>query len=103
VHSNGTERGDKRDRLFAEPSAPAVSAPTASYDLPDDLALAWLAVERPIGPYPELTERAGVWVVAVALGSFEQAWAAIRAATEAGRLGTGARVVPTDTHRLPKA
>ena len=37
------------------------------------------------------------------MGSFERAWAAIRAATEAGHLGTGARVVPTDTHRLPKA
>jgi hypothetical protein len=87
--------------LFAEPPPPAAPAPPA--DLPDDLALAWLHIERPPGAYPDLTERAGVWIVAVGLGSFEHAWAAIRAATEAGVLGPRARVVPADRDRLPKA
>jgi Domain of unknown function (DUF1917) len=87
--------------LFAEPPPPA--APAAPADLPDDLALDWLHVERPLGAYPDLTKRAGVWIVAVGLGSFEQAWAAIRAATEAGVLGPRAQVVPAGTYRLPKA
>jgi Bles03-like protein len=86
--------------LFADPLPPTAPAPA---DLPDDLALAWLQVERPPGAYPDLTERAGVWIVAVGLGSFEHAWAAIRAATEAGALGPRARVVPAGTYRLPKA
>jgi hypothetical protein len=68
-----------------------------------DLALARIAVERPTWPYPQLTERAGVWIVAVALGSFERVWSAIRAATEAGHLGPSARVVEASTYRLPKA
>jgi hypothetical protein len=87
--------------LFAEPPPPA--APAAPADLPDDLALDWLYVERQPGAYPDLTERAGVWVVAVGLGSFEQAWAAIRATTEAGLLGPRAQVVPAARDRLPKA
>jgi len=87
--------------LFAEDAVPTQVAPPP--DLPDDLMLAWLHIDRPAGPYPELTERAGVWVVAVALGSFERAWAAIRAATEAGVLGPHARVVPASAYRLPKA
>jgi len=87
--------------LFADPLPPAAPAPPA--DLPDDLALAWLQVERPPGAYPDLTERAGVWIVAVGLGNFEHAWAAIRAATEAGQLGPRARVVPAARYRLPKA
>ena len=68
--------------LFAPPSEPPPPSPAT--DLPDDLALEWLQVERPPGPYPNLTERTGVWIVAIALGSFERAWTAIRAATEAG-------------------
>lgn len=87
--------------LFADPLPPTAPAPPA--DLPDDLAIAWLHIERPPGAYPGLTERAGVWIVAIGLGSFEQAWAAIRAATEAGALGPRARVVPAGTYRLPKA
>jgi Bles03-like protein len=87
--------------LFAEP--PPLAAPAPPADLPDDLALAWLQVERPPGAYPDLTEHAGVWIVAVGLGSFEQAWAAIRAATEAGLLGPRAQVVPAARERLPKA
>ena len=87
--------------LFAPPIEPP--APEKAADLPDDLALEWLQVERPPGPDLDLTERAGVWIVAVALGSFEHAWAAIRAATAAGQLGPRARVVPAGTYRLPKA
>jgi hypothetical protein len=86
--------------LFADtPSAPP---PSPAAELADDLALAWLHVERDPGDYPNLTERTGVWIVAVGLGSFEHAWAAIRAATEAGLLGPRARVVPVGTYRLPK-
>ena len=86
--------------LFAPPFEPPPPSPAT--DLPDDLALEWLQVERPPGPYPDLTERAGVWIVAIALGSFEQAWTAIRAATEAGQLGPHARVAPASPYRLPK-
>ena len=87
--------------LFAEPLPPAAPAPPA--DLPDELPIAWLQIERLPGAYPDLTERAGMWIVAVGLGSFEQAWAAVRAATEAGVLGPRARVVPAAHYRLPKA
>jgi Domain of unknown function (DUF1917) len=87
--------------LFAPPIEPLPPSQTA--DIPDDLALEWLQVERPPGPDPDLTERTGVWIVAIALGSFEQAWTIIRAATKAGQLGPHARVAPVGTYRLPKA
>jgi hypothetical protein len=86
--------------LFA-PQA-AVPAPPPEY-VPDDLALAWLAVERPPGPDPAATERAGVWIVVAALESFERTWSAIRKATEAGQLGPSARVVPARSYQLPRA
>ena len=87
--------------LFAAPEETPPPAPAA--DLPDDLALEWLRAERPPGPYPDPTKRAGIWIVAIALGSFEHAWAAIRAATQAGQLGPLARVAPASPYRLPKA
>jgi hypothetical protein len=87
--------------LFAEPVEPPPPSPAAN--LPDDLALGWLQVERAAGPYPESTDRAGVWIVAIALGNFEHAWAKIRVATAGGQLGPRAQVAPASPYRLPKA
>ena len=64
----------------------------SSEPIADDLAAAWLAVEREAGDEPVLTEHAGVWLVAIGLSSFERAWAAIRSATAGGQLGPSARV-----------
>ena len=88
--------------LFApEPAALASSA--SPEPIADDLAAAWLQVEREPGDYPALTVHAGVWLVAIGLSSFERAWAAIRSATAAGQLGPGARVVSARTYQLPRA
>ena len=63
--------------LFApEPTPPA--SPASPEPIADDLAAAWLQVEREAGDYPALTQHAGVWLVAIGLESFERAWAAIR-------------------------
>jgi hypothetical protein len=85
--------------LFAD--TPSVPLPAPATD-PNDLTQKWLHVERGPRDYPAATERAGVWLVAVALAGFEHTWAAIRAATQAGLLGPRARVVPVGTYRLPK-
>jgi len=88
--------------LFApEPAVPA--SPASVEPIGDDLAAAWLAVEREAGDYPALTVHAGVWLVAIGLESFERAWAAIRAATAAGQLGPSARVVSAGSYQLPRA
>lgn len=88
--------------LFApEPTAPA--SPAASEPITDDLAAAWLAVEREAGDYPALTVHAGVWLVAIGLESFERVWAAIRSATAEGQLGPGARAVSARNYQLPRA
>src|SRR5215210_7735431 len=62
--------------LFAAPEE--APPPPPADDLPNDLALEWLRAERQPGSYPALTKRAGIWIVAIALGSFEHAWVAIR-------------------------
>lgn len=88
--------------LFApEPDSPAPSP--SPKPIADDLAAAWLSVERESGGYPALTEHAGVWLVAIGLESFERAWAAIRSATAAGQLGPSARVVSARAYQLPRA
>jgi hypothetical protein len=88
--------------LFApEPASPA--SPVSPEPIGDELAMAWLTVEREAGDYPALTEYAGVWLVAIGLESFERAWAAIRSATAGGQLGPSARVVSARAYQLPRA
>jgi len=102
--SDEEQRQGECDRCYDLFAPEAATAPAlAPEHVPDDLGLAWLAVERPPGPFPPPTERAGAWLVVATLGSFERTWSSIRKATEAGQLGPSARVVAAGTYRLPKA
>ena len=52
----------------------------------------WVWAQRMHRPYPPATERSGKWLVYVDQSYVDNAWEPIRAATEAGWLGSSAKV-----------
>jgi hypothetical protein len=52
----------------------------------------WLWARRRQGSYPDTSARSGKWMVFVPVEDIDRWWAAIKQATEQGRLGSSAKV-----------
>jgi hypothetical protein len=52
----------------------------------------WLVAERRVGSYPSSTPNCGKWLVFVPVASVDRVWQTIKNATEAGLLGSSAKV-----------
>jgi hypothetical protein len=61
----------------------------------------WVWAHRTHGNYPSATARSGKWLVYVDESYVDNAWEPVRAATEAGRLGSSAKVATA--YRNPHA
>lgn len=70
------------------PEVPAAGGPKPS-EVTEDY---WLHADRKTGTYPADTENRGKWLVFVPISQVDEVWAKIKLATEAGRLGSSAKV-----------
>ncbi|HLJ58898.1 MAG TPA: putative phosphothreonine lyase domain-containing protein [bacterium] len=87
-----------RQQLVADPYVKA--SPSEVTDTP------WIYARRQIGDYPEATERSGKWLIFTPVERIDETWAAIKAATEAGRLGDSSKVAtmyPNPLNRNPSS
>jgi hypothetical protein len=64
--------------------------------------LPWIYAERRAGTYPPATGRSGKWLIFIPVQQVDDAWAAIKTATEAGELGDGAKIATMYPNPLNK-
>lgn len=60
----------------------------------------WLLADRERGAYPEPTAGSGKWLIFVSPERVDAMWATVKGATEAGRLGTAAKVATAKSSPL---
>jgi len=71
--------------------------------LPSNMSAVYWIEAKPLAPMPELTSRAGQWLIETTADDVDDLWIKIRDATEAGRLGYKSKVSTTAAKGQTKA
>jgi hypothetical protein len=71
--------------------------------LPSNMSAVYWIESKPLTPMPDLTPRAGQWLIETTAAEVDDLWVKIREATEAGRLGYKSKVSTTAAKGQSKA